>query len=728
MNKRVLTAIKKLKATPKMMKMAAEDIPEKKSYWLGAEYEIYKCGIYMRCAVQEEILKVAFFFPNYMRMGSSNPVYELYCSKKTGQFLTYDCLNKKWRTAKLDCMDWPCSNSYESKRWISEKDDRTIQKYLGGCSGGYKGILEFQRKIRSDELIRRHKKETDKWDKDLERIRALPRDWNRWVNKVGIVENYLFYDYKKGGAKKGYCTYCGKEVPISGHPYHNKAGKCFRCHHEVTFKAIGRAGSFSTKENYMYLIQACEGGFAVREFYARRIYRKDEYESPAVYCKEYRRVLYDDSLTSRVYYWGLYKQCETRWIAGAPSRPSYWGREIGRVYGKTLPHLARKELKKTGLTEWLAGHKTTDPEDYLAVLKAVPQFEQIWKSGLQQLTKECIQGSYFFRDCILNPEQPSLIKALGIDSQEFKRLRQYDGDTRFLEWLQYEKATQKIIPDNMISWFSSEGIRPKNLDFISTKMSVTQIYNYIRRQMPKFHNRSQEVLDTWADYLSMAERLHMNTDDEIIYRVKKLRQRHDELVKRYQEKKDELQIEDVMYSHPHVNEICKSLKDKYEYSDQNYMILAPEGVAAIIKEGRALNHCVSSVERYWERIESQESFILFLRKRKQPDKSYYTLEIEPDGTIRQKRTEFDRQNSDIEKATTFLTEWQQVVASRLTGADLKMAEKSRIMRAKEFEQLKEDKVIIHTGQLAGKPLLEVLLADLMENTEVIEPQSMPEAA
>lgn len=42
--------------------------------------------------------------------------------------------------------------------------------------------------------------------------------------------------------------------------------------------------------------------------------------------------------------------------------------------------------------------------------------------------------------------------------------------------------------------------------------------------------------------------------------------------------------------------------------------------------------------------------------------------------------------------------------------------------------MQKDRVIIHTGHLAGHLLAEVLLADLMENTEVMQPQALPAAA
>lgn len=117
---------------------------------------------------------------------------------------------------------------------------------------------------------------------------------------------------------------------------------------------------------------------------------------------------------------------------------------------------------------------------------------------------------------------------------------------------------------------------------------------------------------------------------------------------------------------------------------------------------------------YWERIEQQEAYILFLRKTAEIDKPYYTLEVEPNGTIRQKRTYFDRQNDDLMDAEKFLKEWQKVVSERLTENDREKAEKSKVLRLQEFEQLRQDDIRIHTGDLAGQRLVDVLVSDLME--------------
>jgi hypothetical protein len=712
--KKELINIRPLLATQKMIKTAAADMPrkEKQYHW---ERIVYKYGVYLRCHVHDGILKVAFFLTEHMRAGGRNPVYELYISKEKKQFITFDRLHNKWRTSKLDLIDWPEYVRLANDKWISRSDSDIIKNYLGGKTGGMQDLLEFQMEIRLEELLKRHKKETDVWDADLAPIKTLPKDWNHWVDKVGIRQNYIFYNYSRKGAVVGYCTFCGKDVPIK-HPRYDTEKQCLRCRHTVTFKSVGKAGFVVTRRYPLYLIQRFRDGFIVRQFEGFRKYSDGQYETPECVCYEIRRSIYDKNGNAlRAYYMGQYKRRETRWIISATCSPSYWGNQEGKVYGKTLPHLAVSELSRTGLIEML---KTDiiDPEKYLAVLNVVPALEKFAKAKLPRMVHECISNYSSFCNLLHNAKASSLTKMLGINNQELKRLRANNGGMRFLDWLRLENITGKLINDRDINWLCHEKIETRDIQFIQNKMSIVQICNYIRRQMSVYKGSSKEVITKWADYLSMAKRLKMDTDDEIIFRVNKLYQRHDELVERCHEKDIAIQAGQIADNFPCVDEICESIKEKYEFADDEYSILVPSRIEDILFEGRNLHHCIGNSDRYWERIERRETYVMFLRRTSDVSKAYYTLEVEPNGTIRQKRTMYDRQEPDIEDATVFLKKWQTTVSQRLTNEDRSLAEKSRVLRSQSYTQLRNDQVIIHTGALRGQLLVDVLLADLMEST------------
>lgn len=457
-----------------------------------------------------------------------------------------------------------------------------------------------------------------------------------------------------------------------------------------------------------------EDGELILESLRRQLGPSEKDAPPAVLA------IYDHELNCRSYYWGDYKNKSIRWVAGPIVYNYYFhyyrSGGTGRVYGKTLPQLEKTVLRSTGLVKWLReNHLQENPKRYLRIVGAVPQLEQIMKANLPRLASECIEDADKVSKHIKNREATALTKALGIDSQELARLRKHNGGALMLGWLQKEKEYGRPIADEVISWFCSKKIDVFKLDFIWGKMNPLQIYHYLQRQMKESGESAGQVLTTWQDYLSMAEKLGIDTSDEIIYRARLLRLRHDELVKRMKEKSSEQQALDVLKKYPNVDAICQSVKDKFEYENEQYAIVAPCSALDIIVEGQMLHHCVGSSDRYWDRIERHEAYVLFLRKTSTPHIPYYTLEVEPDGTVRQTRTKFDRQEADIEQARAFLQEWQAVAAKRLTASDREKAGMSRVLREQEFEQMRKDDVRISFGDLAGRRLVDVLAADLMEN-------------
>lgn len=725
MKKKELLGLPALRATKKILSLAMEDkLTIRKSYFgsYGYEYQGYERGRYIRSRIFNGILKVSIFLPEHLRMGTKDPAFEVFVDAGKEQFLTYDRVGNRWLTAKLDCLPWPRYVLNSLGIWSGKASYQHIKEYLGGQRGGYEGLLDYQLKVRENELVRRYRRETDPWDADLSQIPAVPKDWDRWCSKVGIPENYIFYQYSRKGADTGYCTYCEKEVPIHK-PRHNKSGRCPCCKKPITYKSVGKSGhTIWTDTAFMYLIQRCRDGFVIRQFSGERSYTKaDGYRHCTMSIMERRRAIYSPtSWNGRVYCWDDYKNQETRWVpSNRVYNYSYWRRYWrqdwrGAIYGKTLPSLFSAELRYSGLQEAIRLLHQIDPENYLHTLSKRPIIEQLVKAGLGGLANELMDEPLEHREIKMIPGS-GLAKTLGIDAQEMKRLRQSQGGWDFLNWLRYEKATGREIPNHIITWFCEQRVEPKDLSFLHGKMSPVQVCNYLRRQMRELHMKCGQILTTWDDYLAMASRLKLNVDSAAVYRVKNVKKRHDELLKFFrQDARMAFRAGNVLKKYPHIEEIFEEIRPKYEYADQQYTILVPKRIEDVMTEGIVLSHCVGKVDRYWERMERRESYVLFLRRTSEADKPYYTLEVEPNGTIRQKRTLGDDQLEDIEQASSFLRKWQKTIAKRLTEKDLALAKASKVLRMKEFEELQENQVTIRTGKLAGTPLLAVLQADLME--------------
>ncbi len=722
MKKKELMTLTPAGVTPYIRTMAKKEAPDNGSLYkkTGKSYYYQLC---LRAKIEKGYLIISVYLSEFVRAGAKIPAYVVYFDKKEDDFITFETDSGKWRKSMLHNLECSGYYLYDPKTYISRRDGKLISEYLGTETRTYRDLWEYQERIRERQLIARHKKKTDVWDKAMEPVPGLPKDWERWILRNAVSEHYIFYKYKKGGATEGYCTHCGRTVAIKA-PKYNQPGVCSRCRQKIIFKSVDKAPSFWTDEEAAYLIQRCKPGIILRKFHVRMILRKGNFQNPEVYYSETKRFLYDEKFCEEPYYYDNFKNRGDRWIGGegcnyrgyyyyyyyAPSPME------GKVYQRTLPDLGRKELKETGLIQYMQNHPVSNPRKYLKAWEKIPVLEQILKAALKGLSEELIENP---EKLIWRDTKGGLAKRLEIDNAKLKRLREMDGGLHALCWLQQEKKENICLPDDLLCWFIKNDILPKDLVFIHDRMSYVQVKNYLVRQNRGTDDSIRQVLITWKDYLSMAKRVKMNVYDEIVYRASKLYQRHKELAEYIQKNELSVTAGELEEEYPYINDILPMLKKKYEYSNKTYTILAPRTIKDILEEGQALHHCIDKKKEYFDRINSQESYILFLRKTKQLDQPYYTLEVEPGGVIRQKRTEYDRQKKDIEEASEFLRKWQAVVQKRLTRDDVTLAEKSREIRIESYAEMRKKKVKINGGLFGGQYLADILEADLMEIPDTV---------
>lgn len=700
-----------LYATPTMLRRAVEDRPKKLSnrYY---QNDAYNHWLQIRCCQKNGILKISCFLTENMRLGATLPLYDIYFKKAEEQYLTYSHKKDKWLTASICRLEWSHYWFSLDGVYVSRESNKVLKKYFNSEYKGLDSAIQYQNCLMEKRLELRHKKETEPWDEDLKQTPDLPKDFKKWVDKEAINEQYMFYTYSRNKNKTGYCTYCEKWVSIKN-PHYNAEGICPCCKRKIVYKSLGKVGCFFTGNYNAYILQRCKDGLMIREYNVSRFYHRGKPFEPELYISECRRVICDkNAFPQRAYWYGTYKQQYLRWIEGGLAR-SYYSYYTGKIYPKTLKSLSRTILKPTGLKEFYRYKKIIDPEAYLATYKKRPYIEKFIKAGLNKLTDEFLLGSCGNYDPEIAKSETSLKKLLLINSNELQRLREANSGKAFLTWLQYENFTKKEIPDETINWLCGHEVRPKDYKFISNKMNILQIARYIQKQMQLSNMRYYDTLTSWKDCISMAKSLGIDTNLEIIYKPRDLKKKHDELVAQVHEKDIAVAAGEMLEKFPNLNEVIDSLQGKYAFSDNDYIIVEPTCIEDILIESRSLQHC-GDQERYFNRIATRESYILFLRKAKDPEKAYYTLEVEPDGSIRQKRTLYNKQNADIEKAKHFFLKWQLTIKERLDDEDRKLAKQSRILRLQEFKELRENNVIIHGGEKSGTLLVDVLMADLME--------------
>lgn len=714
MIRKQLLAMPEHKAPALFMEMARTD--EKK--WVvgyANENKMYSRTTYVLAGQYDGILKISFFFTEALRSGEDSPAFDVYLDKENDQYLTWDAEDSRWRESTVrnlryptECWLWKYFQGLPEYGtvWADPESQELIEDYIGDELDDLRGVQRWQSGILERKRKKKDKKLTDAWDADMALVPETPEGFKDFADKEGIAENYIFY-LAGNKTKEGFCTYCRDKVPVIK-PKYNSKRKCPVCGKDVTLKSTGKLWTIQTGRYHVHLIQPMDEGFVLRTFMATRKHKNLIFWKWDSLLWEVRRVLYCKGKPPRAYRMGDFKGTY-RWIPDTALSEgfymNYWRGPL-MIDGD----MDNPEITKTGLIEMAASGIRFDPEGYLVSLKIRNCLEQTVKAGLPRLAVSIMDGSY-------KPgklRKGSLAKALGLDNARMGRLRKHNGDIYLRSWLEYEKRMNTVYEDEVLLFFADQKIFPDHLQFILDKMSPVKIRNYLDKQSMLSRQTPSALVGTWRDYLDMARRLKMNISLEIFYKPKNLRKAHDECVKAGGEAEVNRRVNEIRKKFPHIEKILGSIQKKYSFTDKKYSIVVPDKIVDIIFEGRALGHCLDRSDIYFDRIERQESYIVFLRKTEDIDTPYYTLEIEPGGTTRQKRTTGDKQDKDFNEALSFIRKWQKAIQKNLGKEDLQFAEDSARLRVEEFIQLRKEKAKIWHGPMAGKLLADVLEADLME--------------
>lgn len=722
MRKSELRALRALPATKEMMEKGKEIEKRVVKRWnrcnkvTGPKYNLLA-----RLQNLKGYIKVALFLPDWMREDIRTPIYEIFINEKGKEWITRE-LDKKgnevrWITSMVKNLERVEMYNYYTgyaKIFINRDGMRTLGKLeVDGDRKGLWRLQKWQQEQREKRIEELERKEQEPWDKEMELVPEVMQGFKEWMRKDVASQYYIFYEYDPKGAKTGYCSRCKREVAINK-PKHGSKTRCPKCKAEAEFKASGRIKTLSTYRYDAQVIQKMKGGIVIRTFEQRQWYRGANYREPHIDTREYERVLMYEDGTVRRYTWENYKNKKVRWVLDKGYIPGsstyYYGSNGIKLYRRNLSQLMKNSLlKQSAINLW--EKLPASAERYLTIEKGNPAVEMLAKIGMFRLAEGIMRARYDTK--LLDQGQTEIAKMLKIDKARLKRLKEMDGNVEMLRWMQFEKMQNTIWPDEMIKDFGNALFSTAVLDFLEISISYVKCYNYMKKQSAIMGEDLEQVMTTWSDYIDMAEQMKMNTKVEQIAKPKDLKFAHDELVLMTKKRGLEKQAKDIEKKWPKVNKQLPKLK-KFEFTLGEYTIVAPNNVLDIVKEGVVLSHCVHTCDYYFDRIQKDESYLFFLRKSKQPDMPWYTLEVEPSGNIRQKRTTGDNQNADFDQAVKFLKKWQQYFKKKLTAEEKELGRKSNRLRKENYKQLRKDGNRVWHGKLQGQLLADVLEADFME--------------
>ena len=542
-----------------------------------------------------------------------------------------------------------------------------------------------------------------------------------WIvsKAVGNLQ-YAFYDKIK---KTCHCTACNRDFDDTDTGLKKIREKdtvrCPLC--GSSLKVIKRKATVSTKTR-LYVIHNIDDKRGVVRHFEVKIEWSD---TRRVYFEEHIRLMMQRGMKNvcKIYYgdlwddWAEGNRTNRRWKPGYlyPDTDAIRAGLEGTAYQiwqDVFPQLAAAGIK-TNYNGLLveSNHYWTGIAEYLAKGRFYKLLEE---------ESDMISPWDGYRGSSLYVNGEDVAEVLKIqDKQLVNRLRQENGGRLMLRWFQWSDETGSKISAECMEWLQHTDLWPSQYKRSKAAQYLTprQLMNYITRQCKESYKGKspKTVLSQYEDYLDMSEVLGKKMDDEMVYRPRDLKRRHDEAVEESNRRREELQrkrdaeaakreAQRMREKYPGYEELLAEIKAKYEYASDTYLIRVPKDFAEITAEGMALHHCVGNTERYFDRIMSRETYICFLRQQSSPDEPFYTIEVEPGGTIRQHRGAYDEEPG-IEQIKPFLREWQKVIRKRMSKEDHKYAKASAVLRQKNIDELKEKNNV---------RVLNGLMEDLME--------------
>ena len=587
--------------------------------------------------------------------------------KKEDKYAVY-IFGEGWKNVKLEnaarivqgkdplvgCEGYYCSAQYE---WNTKEEEKRVRVELGTS------VDYFEQRISQNKKARAYQRKVKRIEDLISSFPTVPDDMEKWLKRTIFAENYLFIKRKK--KRTDYtCTACNAKSWTKEKWAHNQTTTCPKCGTYVIVKS--RVQEVQDKQRVTLLQKLNEQRWVERLFVATCTWNKTG-KNLKLYA-EICAVVPDGSTYGTVYYGQGFErdEFEQDWWDTNPCNKR-WGNSF--LYPGNLQEVLQMgKLQNSGIDIMAKAGRKFEVNKFIATFKTRKYMEYLIKAGCLQIVADILDqyGWWSVSEKTLKESATTLKELFMLDGNRTNRLKQMDGGIAALKWLQYEQCTGSRITKDTLEYLQEQNITPHDCKgFIAELGSVNRVANYLRKQTIK----AKTTIEIWGDYLSMARDEGLDITDDIVRFPKDLKARHDTLVDIINERKDKERMKAEAAKYRKLNKSILSQLPKakiYFWENEKYIFVPAGKCEELVKEGRTLHHCVGASDRYMKKMADGESWIVFLRKKENIEKPYYTLEIDKKkDTIIQWYSEYDRK-PDEKVISKLLTQYKnQIKAARL---------------------------------------------------------------
>ena len=533
-----------------------------------------------------------------------------------------------WREAAFERLDKDYRFT-DKCAFYSARDEQRVRYFFHDPDyGGIAALVHAQTQI----LLRRQQKrerERDKVVRDrMKNLPSLPRDLADWAHR-NVMPAYFFYDHSKKGQAMGICSSCGQKAVLSG-VKHNAKSVCPHCGRTLTMKPRGRIGRLYDRETGQVIQRTRTDELVVRIIKACCAYQ-GERPGTVVYenARQFVRLDPDGTVCCDSYY---FAHGDNKWKQGIrpemfPYQENFEAETCGHVYVKNLSQALRGTPWEYCPIQQFYEHFQYPMQMYpfLTAYFEHPKLEHLVKVGFYSLASDlAYRGIYGIK---LDESQNRTHRILGVKIEDVDFLRNLDVNYSALKtfWSYCERNLKDR--QRLLTWQLEQNVQ-RNIDPVLERMTVHKFLRYMDRQYAflqyrltqlkaRRYSSMQDLVNEYKDYLEMCAKQKYDMKNSFVLFPADLQKAHDKVVQRIKIKADAKTRRDF-------NAAYQRVMGQLDFEHDGMRIVYPANLDDIVAEGNAQHHCVGG---YVDKVAEHKTMILFLRKCKDVNKPFYTVEV-----------------------------------------------------------------------------------------------------